>query len=296
MATNFQFNNTNNLGLEFTPMVRNIIFANVIMLVVCFLLGQIINVNLSNYLALHRINSPLLKPWQFITHMFLHGGSYTTDEPLGMNYANALKHLFYNMVFLYFFGTKLEKFWGAQKFLLFYLIVGLAGAISYLAFIHYEFNVVQTAINNYLQNPTWDQYNYLLSREIKLGPSTAPLYELLDAWKESPMEKSFSNQSIGMLEENYMAPMLRQSMLGASGAVFGIVGAFAYLFPSTKIHVFGFGIPAIWVALYFLFVEITNQFGFYNSGGIAHLAHVGGLVAGIILAFIWNKLDKKNFY
>ncbi len=283
-------------SINITPVVKAIIITNIVVLAICILIGNVFGINLADYLALHRLNSPLLKPWQFFTHMFLHGGGYLGAGELGANYMNALKHLFYNMVFLWFFGVKLEQVWGGKKFLIFYLVCGLAGAVSHLLFVQYEFNVLQTAINNYLQNPTWDQFNYLLTREVKQNVFSEPLYELLNSWKESPMDKSFSNISVSIINNSLLNPLLRQSMLGASGAVFGIVGAFAYLFPHTKIYLLGFGLPAFWVGFYFLFVEITNQFGFSTADGVARLAHIGGMLAGVILIYIWNKFDKKKFY
>lgn len=85
--------------------------------------------------------------------------------------------------------------------------------------------------------------------------------------------------------------------IGASGAVMGVVAAFAYLFPNTPLYLYFIPIPikAKWVVAgllaYDLFSGITNR-----GDNVAHFAHLGGALTGFILVLIWNKTDKKRFY
>ncbi|MBD0283952.1 MAG: rhomboid family intramembrane serine protease [Flavisolibacter sp.] len=85
--------------------------------------------------------------------------------------------------------------------------------------------------------------------------------------------------------------------LGASGAVMGILAAFAYLFPNTELFIFLIPIPikAKWAVLgmvaFDLFGGLTNP-----NSGIAHFAHLGGAITGFILVFFWNKKDRHRFY
>jgi membrane associated rhomboid family serine protease len=90
--------------------------------------------------------------------------------------------------------------------------------------------------------------------------------------------------------------MMSIPMVGASGAIFGMLGAFARLFPNTEMIIFPLPIPVkakYLVSLYALF-EIFS--GFYNvMPGVAHFAHIGGLIFGILLINYWNK-KKDRFY
>jgi len=84
--------------------------------------------------------------------------------------------------------------------------------------------------------------------------------------------------------------------IGASGAIMGLLGAFAYTFPNTEFFIipFPFPIKAKYMAALFAAFDIFG--GFAGGDDVAHFAHIGGLVMGLILVIIWNKIDKKRFY
>lgn len=87
-----------------------------------------------------------------------------------------------------------------------------------------------------------------------------------------------------------------KSMLGASGAIFGILVAFAMLFPNIEMMLLFLPVPIkakYFVALYAVF-EIVQAFG-RTSSGIAHWAHIGGLITGFILLQFFH-FKKRNFY
>ncbi len=98
---------TYNMFNRIPPVVKNLIIINVIMFAATYLIG-------SNYmyekLALFFFESPLFKPYQLITHMFMHGDMW---------------HILFNMYSLFIFGCVLEHVWGGKKFLLFYLVTGI---------------------------------------------------------------------------------------------------------------------------------------------------------------------------
>ena len=85
--------------------------------------------------------------------------------------------------------------------------------------------------------------------------------------------------------------------VGASGAIFGCLAAFGYLFPNTMIYVY-FLLPlkAKWFVLIYAGLELW--LGIRNSAGdnVAHFAHLGGAITGFIIVLIWNKMDKRRFY
>lgn len=85
-------------------------------------------------------------------------------------------------------------------------------------------------------------------------------------------------------------------VLGASGAVMGIFAAFAYLFPNSQLFIFPipFPIKAKWALIGFVAYDLFG--GLSRGGGVAHFAHIGGAVLGIILVIIWNRKNRRNFY
>ena len=95
----------------------------------------------------------------------------------------------------------------------------------------------------------------------------------------------------------YQALMSSPGMVGASGAVFGILGAFAYLFPNTEMMLLFFPFPIkakYFVSLYALY-EIFQGIHQTNTDNVAHFAHIGGLIFGIGLIMIWNQ-KRDRFY
>jgi membrane associated rhomboid family serine protease len=85
--------------------------------------------------------------------------------------------------------------------------------------------------------------------------------------------------------------------IGASGAIMGLLAAFAYLFPNTELIIFPFPFPVKAKYAIAVFAAIDLFGGVYSTGSnIAHFAHLGGLLMGFILVIIWNKSNKKTFY
>jgi len=88
-----------------------------------------------------------------------------------------------------------------------------------------------------------------------------------------------------------------QATLGASGAIFGCLAAFGYLFPNSMIYVYFFiPIKAKWFVIIYAAMELW--LGVNNSAGdnVAHWAHLGGALVGFLLVFYWNKTNRRNFY
>lgn len=193
-----------------TPIVLNLIIINALVFVAQMVLDK--TTGLTNYIALYSYQSDLFKPYQLVTHMFAHGG---------------FMHILFNMYALWMFGAVLERVWGPKKFLIFYLVCGLAAGLA--------------------QMFTMD---------------------------------------------------VNGSAVGASGAIMGLLAAFAYLFPDTKFYILPFPFPIkakFMVAIY----AAIDLFGGLHPGAadnIAHFAHLGGMVMGFILVIIWGKSDTKTFY
>jgi len=211
-----------------TPLVvRNLIVINVIMLAATWLVEQAGNDFMIRYFALFYPASPLFQPWQFVTHMFMHGGVW---------------HLAFNMYALWMFGSSLEYQWGSKKFLFFYFVTGIGAALFYSLVL-------------------WIQLTY----------TEAPAL-----WFE----------------------IMRTPMVGASGAVYGVLLGFGMLFPDVRLQ-FIFppvSLRAKWAVIIFGVLELA--LGISNHGGnIAHFAHVGGMVFALILIKMWKRKNTMyNYY
>lgn len=101
--------------------VKGLLIINIAMLVITFLVKETIHIDLGRVLGLYFFKSELFRPYQVITHMFMHGG---------------LMHLVFNMYALWMFGQVIERVWGPKKFLIYYFVTGL-GAVVLHSFVQY---------------------------------------------------------------------------------------------------------------------------------------------------------------
>lgn len=84
--------------------------------------------------------------------------------------------------------------------------------------------------------------------------------------------------------------------VGASGAVMGVMVAFAYLFPNTELYLYmAIPVKAKWVIIAYVALDLFGGLGATDSG-IAHWAHLGGAATGFLLVYFWNRTNKKTFY
>jgi membrane associated rhomboid family serine protease len=106
------------------PIVKNLIFINIIMLLAYYAAGSVFNIDLNKILGLYFPKSEQFKPIQIVTHMFMHGG---------------FTHLLFNMFALYMFGQVLEQVWGPKRFLIYYFVCGLGAALIHETVIAFEY-------------------------------------------------------------------------------------------------------------------------------------------------------------
>jgi membrane associated rhomboid family serine protease len=116
------------------------------------------------------------------------------------------------------------------------------------------------------------------------------------------------SSEIARLHEQYSAESIQEALysvaypvneptLGASGAVFGCLAAFGYLFPNSLIYLYFFvPIKAKWAVLGYAAIELFS--GIRSSAGdnVAHWAHLGGGLVGLLLVMYWNRNNRRNFY
>lgn len=246
--------------------------------------GPMSSFSFENTLALHAWQSSLFKPWQLVTHMFLHGD---------------IGHIFGNMFGLWMFGSVLENLWGSKRFLTFYLICGLGAALIHLLFLSWELAPIIKDYNAIFQmHANGGEYqadamiNFITKYNIRFGDNS----EVINLMRANSGDAEFMSkmfQNLTTFYQNY----LNTSTIGASGSVSGVLAAFVYLFPNTYLYIY-FLIPvkAKWIG--FLYFGYEVFMGISNSAGdnVAHWAHVGGAIVGLLIVMTWNKTNKKTFY
>ena len=230
----------------------------VIINVIFFIGSWIVGPPAIEYLALHFPSNPDFKVWQVFTHMFMHGG---------------ITHILFNMLGLIMFGSPLEHFWGTKKFLFFFFSCGLGAAGLHLAVEYYYY---------------YDVMNILTQN----GFSKANILSVLNQGNyETDWLQYITKEQLDNFAGGYINPML-----GASGALYGLIVAFAFMFPNAELMLIFLPIPV--KAKYFvpgllcldLFLGLKGQaiFGF-GDDGIAHFAHLGGALIGFIMMWYWKK-------
>ncbi len=269
-------------GFNVLPtIVKNLIIVNAIVYFAQFVSGNF-GIDLVNLLGLHYWKSEYFGVWQFVTHMFLHG---------------SMGHIFMNMFALWMFGSVLENVWGPKKFLTFYILCGLGAAVLHMAVVGYQFNSIESAFSAYQNNPTAAQLEHFGKVLSKM--SGASLNISPGAYVNSTeMIKSLHSELYGYTLGNgqHMQGLFDSATIGASGAVFGVLFAFGFLFPNTLLYIY-FLVPikAKYVVAAYAIIELFA--GIQNSAGdnVAHFAHLGGMLVAFIILKIW-KNDRRNFY
>ncbi len=114
------------------PVVKNLIMINVILYLATMVMQGTFGFDLSQYLALFHIKSEYFRPYQFVTHMFMHG---------------SLMHIFFNMFALWMFGRVLESVWGPRRFFTYYIITGLGAALVHMTVLYIEYKSLEAQMS-----------------------------------------------------------------------------------------------------------------------------------------------------
>lgn len=219
--------------MQMTDVVKNLLIINVVLFfgtmiilgdpegeVFMFLVNNPDSANFMDWskhiLSLFYPSSEYFRPFQLVTHMFMHAD---------------FGHVFFNMLMLFFFGPQLEYFFGPKKFLFFFFSTGFGASILHMI-------------------ATWFEINYLGS---------------------------------SIYVENI-------PMLGASGAIYGVMAAFAFLFPNQEMSLLFLPIKfkAVYMIMVLLAISLFSGFQGYGTG-VAHFAHLGGAFLGFFIANYWQK-------
>ena len=262
-------------GYRFLPeVVKNLLIINVIM----YLATQLMlsrGIDLTDILGLHYFASEKFRIYQVVTYLFMHD-------------SNSFMHILLNMLALYMFGSVVENVWGGKKFLTFYLLTGFGAAVAHYAIVYFQMQPSITFFNDYINSADLNQM-YALVNSDAYGSSFGPDFrELLQTNPTQALEVSI-NFAKQFRNELLNAPVV----IGASGAVYGVLLAYGMLFPNSLLYLF-FAIPvkAKYVVILYGIIELFS--GISGGDNVAHFAHLGGLVTGIIIILYWKQKDKRK--
>jgi len=213
--------------------------------------------------ALYFPKNELFQPWQVLTHMFMHGG---------------VQHILFNMFALWMFGTAVEQVFGRTKFITFYLLAGFGAAALQIAYYYLNYSPIEAEL-------------------ITTGLSQSEIVEMLST---NEITKTITDAQKLQLQELF--PVFNSVMVGASGAIMGILVAFGMLFPNSQLMLIFLPIPI--KAKYFipgiialdLFSALTGV-SIFSPSNTAYIAHIGGALTGFIMMYFWkkNQFDKYRW-
>lgn len=263
------------------PVVKNLLILNGLFFLATMALEQAYRIDLADYLGLRFPGSQAFEPYQFISYMFLHG---------------SLSHLFFNMFALWMFGYTLENIWGSRRFLTYYLITGVGAALVHYAIFYIEFQPLISYLDALIANPS-AQGIVEFSASIKgtFSPYAGEMHLKYNEFNRTVGQLIRNPDNPALIESakgfviDYKQYMLnRPNVIGASGAVFGILLAFGMIFPNVRLYLyFFFPIKAKWFVILYGLLEL--YLGFTQSqSNIAHFAHLGGMIFGFLLIKYWK--------
>ncbi len=258
------YNNRPSFLSSIPPIVKNLIAINIILWLATLTLPGIfrrwdMNVDLTDILGMHYWASEKFSIAQMFTYMFMHGG---------------LNHIFFNMFALFMFGGILEHTWGAKRFLFYYIFTGLGAAIVQQLFWTVEYQSLINAMNDAISANS--------------GVGLIPFEQMLSRYFSFSNLANFNAESILDMKQMFINMPVT---IGASGSVFGLLLAFGWLFPQEKIFLMFIPIPIparIFVLLYGV-AELFLGVARFSGDSVAHFAHLGGMLFGIVLILLWRR-------
>ena len=154
---------------DIPPVVKNLIIINIIMLLATWVLGNAFGIQLSQVLGLHYFKSDLFQPYQFVTHIFMHGD---------------FTHLLFNMFAFWMFGRVLEQVWGSKRFFIYFIVTALGAAVLHTFVQWIELAPMKEAANVFLTNPNLKGFELFVSEH--LSNPHADIFNFINTWGDDP--------------------------------------------------------------------------------------------------------------
>lgn len=234
------------------PVTKNLIIINLIVWLAMFVLPNRLGIDVEAFAGLHYFKAADFNPAQLITYMFMHS-------------TTSMAHIFFNMFSLWMFGCVLERWVGSAKFLFYYISCGIGAAL----------------VQELVWALTWE--DTMMRMIAQFNGLDFP--EARQAIQDALM----SEEGRAIIAGNLNMFVT----IGASGAVYGILLAFGMLFPNMPLYLFFIPVPikAKWMVIGMGVVELligmSNARG--AADGVAHFAHLGGMILGFFIILYWKK-------
>lgn len=258
-----------------TPVVKNLLLINVVV----FLIASFVVPALDTWFALYYIQSIYFKPFQFLTYMFMHADFW---------------HLFSNMFGLLIFGPLLEQFLGPKKLFTLWMVCGVGAGVLYSGYSMYQYKSLEEKINVFEASPDPEYFNKLVVEN--KGYFSPEVFDFVDQYSRNPEDPMYIERAQKTLTA-ILNLHANQPMVGASGALFGILVAFGMLFPNTQLFLLFPPMPvkAKYLVLFYGLYTVYNVLLNSPTDNVAHFAHLSGLLIGAGLVYTWKK-DRKSFF
>lgn len=258
---------------NFPPVIKNIIIINAILFGITLLMPAWANL-IYTHLALFSLKSPLFEPQQIITHMFMHA-----------NFA----HIFFNMFGVFMFGRVLEQIWGSKKMLIFYTVSGLGAAAIHLAVNYFQMDRLMDLANSFYSTPDYGTFKTIVDK-FGTGESLSDARRILQEWFYQPDSTAYINDAKTAIRD-IVVTNLGIPTVGASGAVFGLLIAFAMMFPDVELMLIFLPIPikAKYFVPFYALLELFFGVAQFRWDNVAHFAHLGGALFGFLLVKYWKR-------
>jgi len=239
------------------PVTKNLLIINGLFFIATLLFYNISQIGLQQYLGLYYWANPSFQPYQFLTSMFMHEG---------------WSHILFNMFGVWMFGSAIESYWGPKRFLTYYMITGIGAGLLWILTIQFQIiNITPDLPIETIRTIKNEGLDILLSN------------------------RNYSDPVWGEFNLDYHT-LINSRVVGASGALFGLLLAFGMMFPNTPIYLMFIPIPikAKYMVIGYGLMELYSGISNNPNDNIAHFAHLGGMLFGIILILYWKK--KGSFY
>ncbi len=214
-------------------------------------------INAGQVLGMHYPASQLFEPYQIVTHFFMHGDLF---------------HILFNMIGLVVIGSHLERVWGKKRFFIFYFVTAFGAMLLHIVVEGVE---IYNSMGEFFPTIYYEYYS--------------------DSYMPYIIDSMGQQRAGGVILE--AGVRMHTPVLGASGAVYGLLMAFALLFPNTEFRLLFPPIPikAKWLALILGGIAVYNGILQSEGDSVAHFAHLGGMLFGFIMIKIWQR-NQNTFY
>lgn len=257
------FRNGNSIWRSMPPVTKNLIIINVIIWIAMCVFSHGLTERVIQFAGLHYWKGDDFNVAQLFTYMFLHDtGSFT--------------HLFFNMFTLFMFGVTLERVLGGKRFLFYYLTCGIGAAV--------------------IQELVWMLTAESMAIKVMANAFGVGYEQMAEAVQRVDMGLSVGavKENLNYFYNNFLVT------IGASGAIYGVLLAFGMLFPNLPLYLMFIPVPikAKWMVLGYGVIELVLGLSAANDG-VAHFAHLGGMLFGILLILYWKRhgvIGRNNGY